>query len=293
MKADHSGLRTIDVGRPIFSGTREDAYAFVSRRQEGFYVYILCRPNGRPFYVGKGKGNRLVQHELEALREHPIGETNPFNCNVIRKINKSGAAVVYQIDSWYGPDAEQACLIRETELIEGLGRFHEGGPLTNLAGGVGSTSGSSPFSKQKHEETLSGTPENNPERAILNQFLQGVGPVKSVPIKPIGQISRILPTTPHPSPRKPTARCAYALIASAIAHELEFVPGVSVPRKLTYDGVDGIIENGVARDILKAGMAELEPADDPQNEAFRLDVEQISLIIELYGREGMALRGLL
>lgn len=83
------------------------------------------------------------------------------------------------------------------------------------------------------------------------------------------------------------------MIASAIAHELELLPGVRVPRKLTYEGVDGIIENGVARDILKAGMALLEPAVDPIDEEFRLEVEHIGLIVELYGLEALEFRGLL
>jgi len=83
------------------------------------------------------------------------------------------------------------------------------------------------------------------------------------------------------------------LIASAIAHELEFVPGVCVPRKLAYEGVGGIIENGVARDILKAGMAILEPAADPADEAFRLEAPHIMLITELYGHEELELRGVL
>lgn len=293
MGGSNTDAQSYADGGSIFSGSRHEAQSFTTSRSEGYYVYVLCRPDGRPFYVGKGKGSRLVQHELEALRHHPVGETNPFKCNVIRKIRNSGGSVLYRIDSWYGLDAEADCLLRETELINRLGRLHEGGPLTNLASGLGSSAGSSPFSRQKHEDTLSGIPENNAERATLNRFLQGVGPVKSVPIKPIGQISRILPTTPHSSPRKPTSRCAYALIASAIAHELGLVPGVRVPRQLTYDGVDGIIENGVARDILKAGMAELVPADDPVLEQFLLLECHIDMLVALYGREQLEDRGLL
>ena len=99
------------VIEPIFSGHREGAYSFVTKQPEGYYVYVLCRPDGRPFYIGKGKGNRLIQHELEALRDHPIGESNPFKCNVIRKIRREGADILYQIDSWYPLDSEQACLV--------------------------------------------------------------------------------------------------------------------------------------------------------------------------------------
>jgi hypothetical protein len=36
---------------------------------QGHYVYVLRRPNGRPFYVGKGYGDRVFQHENEA--RHP------------------------------------------------------------------------------------------------------------------------------------------------------------------------------------------------------------------------------
>src|SRR5690606_32317683 len=104
-------------------------------------------------------------------------------------------------------------------------------------GGLGSASGSAPHSLQRHAATLSGEPDDNPERATLNRFLQAIGPVQSVPVKPIRQISRILPTTPHPSPRSPTLRCAYALIASASAHALRLTPDVHVPRAFQFEGV--------------------------------------------------------
>ncbi len=142
----------------------------------------------------------------------------------------------------------------EAALILEHRRLHEGGILTNLAGGIGSMSGPAPLSLGRHAATLAGEPEDNPERATLNRFLLGIGPVASVPIKPVRQISRILPTTPHPTSRSPTLRCAYALIASASATVTRLVVGAIIAQAVTHQGVEAIIENGVARDILKGTL---------------------------------------
>ena len=276
-----------------FSGNKEGLLRFLGNINGSFYVYELCHPDERVFYVGKGIRRRVLEHELEALRAHPIGESNPFKCNVIREIHRHGGQVHYRIDSIFSADEERACLEREAELIAYHGRLHENGPLTNLAGGLGNLSGSAPHSKEKHAATLSGAPTNNPERAVLNTFLQSIGPVESVPVKPIRQIARILPTTPHPNARKPSARCAYAIVASATAHGLSLQPGVEVPRRFVFDGIEGIVENGVARDMLKAGMVGLVRAEDPRNEKFNLDASQCDLIVALLGREALAERGLI
>ena len=277
----------------LFEGFRAHADLYLRTIAGRYYVYVLCRPDGRPFYVGKGINRRALEHEAEARRNHPIGETNPFKCNVIRKILRDGGEVVYRIEAVFDVAEQTSCLEREAFLIKTHGRLHEGGCLTNLAGGMGNLSGAAPHSLARHADTLSGEPADNPERAILNRFLLGIGPVESVPVKPIRQISRILPTTPHPQPRSPTARCAYALIASASASGQQLAPGVRLPRAFSYQGVDAIIENGVARDIAKAKMADLIASADPRRELFNLSAEQIGLLATLVGRTSLSERGLL
>jgi len=37
-----------------FVGNRTGAINFLKTIPSQFYVYVLCRPNGKPFYVGKG-----------------------------------------------------------------------------------------------------------------------------------------------------------------------------------------------------------------------------------------------
>jgi len=276
-----------------FQGGREEAAAFLGQLGRRYYVYVLCRPDGRPFYVGKGIGRRALEHELEALRAHPIGESNPFKCNVIRKIVAAGGQILYRIDSHFSDDNEAACLERESELIQTLRRLHEGGSLTNLAGGLGAASGAAPFSLERHAATLSGEPEGNPKRATLNRFLLSIGPVESVPIKPIDQIQRILPSTPHPISCSPSLRCAYALVAMASASGQALVEGVMLPRRFVYQGVEAIVENGVCRDILKAEMAQLVGATDPRDERFRLDAQHVGTLVRLIGREPLTNRGLI
>lgn len=277
-----------------FEGDRAEAEAFLRNISGRYYVYLLCRPDGRPFYVGKGINRRALDHEAEARRHHPIGEANPFKCNVIRKIIKDGGKLIYQIEAHYDASEQQSCLEREAALIRQHGRLHEGGYLTNLAGGLGNLAGAAPFSLDRHAATLSGEPLDNPERATLNRFLQGFGEVGSVPVKPVSQISRVLPTTPHPNARSPTRRCAYALLASAAASgiQLSNTP-VRIPRSFTYQNVAAVIENGVARDIVKAGLASLIPDPNPTNEVFELSERQLKMIVGLVGQRLLLDRGLL
>ena len=94
-----------------------------------FYVYVLARPNGRAFYVGKGRGRRIFEHDREARSGHDC-----HKCNVIRKIWKQEKD--YQRYTVFTSDDEQAALNYECELIALYGLEN----LTNLTiGGEGTT----------------------------------------------------------------------------------------------------------------------------------------------------------
>lgn len=94
-----------------------------------FYVYVLCRPNGTPFYVGKGKDDRVFHHDREARRG-----CRCHKCNVIRKIWKAGGEVQRYIV--FETSSEQEALDYEVETIALYGQE----TLTNLTpGGEGVT----------------------------------------------------------------------------------------------------------------------------------------------------------
>lgn len=79
-----------------------------------FYVYILWRPNGQPFYVGKGQGYRIGNHEQEARRNH-----NCHKCYVIRKIWREGGEVGREIV--YRTNSELLAIQMEARLIQRFG----------------------------------------------------------------------------------------------------------------------------------------------------------------------------
>jgi hypothetical protein len=50
--------------------------------EQRFYTYTYNYPNGTPFYVGKGTGQRLIKHMWDAKAGR---NTDKFQIRVIRK----------------------------------------------------------------------------------------------------------------------------------------------------------------------------------------------------------------
>jgi hypothetical protein len=263
----------------ILIGTQEQCKDFL-KTVRSYYVYILRRPDNRPFYVGKGLGTRVFDHENEA--RHPNDwRSNAYKLNIIRSIWHAEKTVIYEIDSVTAD--ENIALAREAYLIETFKRLHEGGPLTNLAAGGGSSAGSAPASKEKHSATLGGIPNDNPERATLNEFVLSIAHMKSVVLKPIKQfIPR--PTKSYPSKSiAPSSRQAVALVASAVANGVSLDEACEIPRRVTINGVNGLIENGVSCDVVTSSMGTILGAKEPADERFQLTAEQARKVVGLIG----------
>lgn len=93
-----------------------------------YYVYILLDPTDfyKPFYVGKGKGNRMLAHLTEQRND------NRFKANKISKIRRSGEEPVAM--KWATDLEETAAYDLEAQLIKRFGRrsHDKGGILTNI-----------------------------------------------------------------------------------------------------------------------------------------------------------------
>lgn len=91
------------------------------------YVYTLSYPDGGVFYVGKGIGDRIDEHEKEAKRGD---DRNPYKNNIIRKIWDAGEQVVKTILAYFKTEKEAHWYeIATIILMKGYGH------LTNLTDG--------------------------------------------------------------------------------------------------------------------------------------------------------------
>ena len=84
---------------------------------KGYYVYLLVDPrNGKIFYVGKGKGDRVLHHE-RLVKKGRVD--NPFKCNIISDILKSGNEVSHYI--FESNLSESDAYTLEKNVINGVG----------------------------------------------------------------------------------------------------------------------------------------------------------------------------
>lgn len=139
---------------------REEIIKLIEESLYEFYCYILCYPDGTPFYVGKGKGFRLFNHETKhSLKNNP----NKLLVNVIKKILNSNSKLTYTIEEYFNNESE-AYSFEET-LIQKYGRRDiNTGILCNLDnGGQGGASDWSEETKNKRLITFKKRFKENPE----------------------------------------------------------------------------------------------------------------------------------
>jgi len=104
-----------------------------------------------------------------------------------------------------------------------------------------------------------------------------------VVVKPLGQfIARPTVRFPNKS-RKLSLRQAVAVVASAAANGIDMTGACRIPRRLVVDGVEGLIENGVACDLLTSNAATVDAAPDPANECLVLTSRQSAAITSMVG----------
>lgn len=127
-----------------------------------FYVYVHARPNGTPFYVGKGTG-------IRALKFHA---RNKYHKNIVAKHGKANIIVKIVNDSL----AEACANVLEIETIAACRKF--GWVLANMTDGGEGSSGMvhSPATRKKIGDSHRGkkrTPFSAETRAKMSAALLG------------------------------------------------------------------------------------------------------------------------
>jgi hypothetical protein len=108
-----------------------------------YYVYILFRETCKPFYVGKGKGNRWLIH----LREAKNATRRSHCVNIIQNMLNRGFDV--PMVKLHQNLTNRQALDYEIALIAAIGRTINGGPLVNKTDGGDGHSNPSPEARAK------------------------------------------------------------------------------------------------------------------------------------------------
>ena len=129
-----------------------------------FYVYVILRLDGRPCYIGKGKGERYLFHQKVGAKHH--------NKHLARIYAKEGGELPVYFLHWNL--TEEEALLLEVAWIEAIGRGRNG-PLANKTdGGEGFSGGKhSPATKRRMSEAQKGRVVADETRAKLSAANKG------------------------------------------------------------------------------------------------------------------------
>ena len=89
---------------------------------DNFYTYLHCKPDGTPFYVGKGGGNQKVK------RSHMFNKRSAFHKRIVSKYGKENILVYV-----FPCESEEEALADEVQQIAQLRR--DGYELCNMTDG--------------------------------------------------------------------------------------------------------------------------------------------------------------
>lgn len=107
----------------------QEALDAIRERGEQFYVYVLLRACGTPFYVGKGRHDRIACHERNARQ----ASDKTRKTRVVRAMLQQGQSVGYVLVGFW--DDEVPAFAEERRLIVLHGRADAGGLLVNHTDG--------------------------------------------------------------------------------------------------------------------------------------------------------------
>lgn len=125
-------------------------YALLDSSKPGEYTYGGYTFSHEPFYVGKGKANRI---------KDTLYDKNSFKAKKIRKMREEGVEIITQkvLESL----SNEESILKEVELISTIGRRDRGmGPLVNTTDGG---------------EGRSGSPHSEDTKARISRGRKGIG----------------------------------------------------------------------------------------------------------------------